>query len=201
MYCKFNISTGYDSFGVQLNDVANGTIENSEFTSNSAGLKVYMSKNCTIKNNTFTNNSINIDIFGSGTSGNSEFITVFNNDIKGISYAGIYIDHDTSNITVSANIMETGGIFLSYNSNTEEELVSHTIDATNTVHSKPIYYYSNQDGYLEASKFSNAGQVILVNCSYADVSNLNVSNTVLGLMLYYCDDIVVSNINASFSNK
>ena len=78
-------------------------------------------------------------------------------------------------------------------------LASHNIDNTNLVNGKPIYYYANEVN-LGASDFTNAGQVILVNCNDSSISNLNISYGPTGISLYYCNANNISG-NAVSSNK
>ncbi|MFX1291593.1 MAG: nitrous oxide reductase family maturation protein NosD, partial [Promethearchaeota archaeon] len=67
-------------------------------------------------------------------------------------------------------------------------LNSYNIDATNLVNGKPLYYYINQIN-LGPINFSNAGQVLLVNCSNPLISNLNLLS---GLVLHYCNNNTIS---------
>ena len=52
-----------------------------------------------------------------------------------------------------------------------QDLQSHYIDTTNLVNGKPLYYYKSEIE-LGPNNFSNAGQVILVNCNNSVISNL-----------------------------
>jgi parallel beta-helix repeat protein len=68
----------------------------------------------------------------------------------------------------------------------------HSIDIDNQVNGKHIYYYKNELD-LNLNNFSNAGQVILFNCSNAVIENLNLSFTSTGLQLISCNDCKVDN--------
>ena len=56
----------------------------------------------------------------------------------------------------------------------------HDIDTSNTVNGKPIYYYYNQIGITVPS---DAGQVIFINCSYCEISNLSIYKATDGISL------------------
>ena len=92
-----------------------------------------------------------------------------------------------SNNMLSGNLMDDCGLNIY---GTIEDVSSHTIDSTNLVNGKPLYYYVNKV-FLGPSDFANAGQVILASCSYSLISNISNSN-LLGISLYDCDNCNVS---------
>ncbi len=116
-----------------------------------------------------------------------------NNTISGnIAYNnnryGIYLSYSNKN-TISGNIMNKCGLGL-YGSDIKE-LSSHNIDTTNLVNGKPLYYYSNEVN-LEPNNFTNAGQVILANCTDSLISNVNISYCTTGISLFYCNTNTIS---------
>jgi parallel beta-helix repeat protein len=72
----------------------------------------------------------------------------------------------------------------------------HDIDTSNTANGKPIVYIKNKK-HVDVLK--NAGQVILVNCSYCKISNLVINNVTDTIHLFYSDYNIVENnkINGS----
>jgi parallel beta-helix repeat protein len=78
-----------------------------------------------------------------------------------------------------------------------EEISSNDIDTTNLVNGKPLYYYTNEV-HLGPDNFTNAGQVILVNCNDSLVSNLNISDSSIGISLHYCNN---NNISGNTANN
>ncbi|GAH98502.1 unnamed protein product, partial [marine sediment metagenome] len=64
------------------------------------------------------------------------------------------------NNSLSGNLMSLCGIIVS---GPLIKMASHSIDITNLVSNKPVYYFVNETG-LGSSNFTNAGQIILVNC-------------------------------------
>ena len=100
------------------------------------------------------------------------------------------------NNSLSGNIFIFSGIYM-YGS--LEELSSHIIDTTNLVNGNPLYFYANEIA-LDPLNFTNAGQVILVNCSDSQMENLNISQTMYAISLLYSNNITLSECNFS-SNK
>ncbi|MCK4614375.1 MAG: right-handed parallel beta-helix repeat-containing protein, partial [Thermoplasmata archaeon] len=81
------------------------------------------------------------------------------------------------------------GIYL-YGRNIEHHN-THTIDTSNTVNGRVIYYFSN---LTSGTIPSDAGQVILAKCSGITVSNLNLNQTCAGLILGFSHNCtIVSN--------
>lgn len=71
---------------------------------------------------------------------------------------------------------------------------THTIQ-NNHINGKPIYYYkNNHQGDIVPS---DAGQVILANCSNFTIENLNLTNSFYGIQLYYSshNNIMKNTIN------
>jgi parallel beta-helix repeat protein len=94
----------------------------------------------------------------------------------------------SSNNTLSGNLMNYCGIFLE---GSLVEMASHSIDNTNLVNNKPVYYYTNQIG-LGASSFTDAGQIILIDCNNSIISGLNLSNGTTGIHLGYSNNNTLS---------
>lgn len=108
------------------------------------------------------------------------------------------VDMEGFNHNYSGNILNNCGfVFL-----TEElaEASSHIVDTTNKVNDKIVYYYVNEIE-LNSYNFSNAGQIILVNCQNSTIHNLNFSNTIVGVYLLYSNNNTISNINSSFNSR
>lgn len=74
-------------------------------------------------------------------------------------------------------IIEGGFRFIIF---TIKEWTTHTVDPSNTVNGKPVYYWKNRNGGIVPS---GAGQVILANCSQVIVENQEFTNTSHGITL------------------
>ncbi len=68
----------------------------------------------------------------------------------------------------------------------------HTITPTNKVNGRPIYYYANQSNIQVPT---DAGQVILVNCSSTNASNLQLTNGSIGIEIYACNNTQIHGNN------
>ena len=171
-------SNGIDLFSCNNNTISGNTLNHNYFR----GIHLFSCNNNTISGNTLNNNWFGIYIVGD------------NNDITGnflnYNHYGIYL-YNSNNISLSGNIMNECGLALS---GSIEDLRSYCIDTTNLVNDKPLYYYANEVN-LDSSNFTNAGQVLLVNCNDSLISNLDVSYCTN--YYYYCN---YNNISGNTAN-
>ena len=118
--------------------------------------------------------------------------TISANTLNNNSNWGIYL-YNSQNNSLSGNIMNGCGLLIS---GSFEDLNSHDIDDTNLVNGKPLYYYVHEAS-LVPNNFTNAGQVLLVNCNDSLVSNLDISFTSNAVSMYYChnNNISVNTLN------
>jgi parallel beta-helix repeat protein len=100
-------------------------------------------------------------------------------------WGAIDIFYTDTGVTIQGNIMNKGGLEVYSNFET------HTVDITNLVNGRPLYYYTNEVN-LGPSDFLNAGQVILANCDNSEISNLNLSCGSVGLILFDCNNNEIS---------
>jgi parallel beta-helix repeat protein len=140
---------------------------------------------------------------------------VINNIID--DFEGIDISHST-NITISGNTISTqySGIRLSnsvlckisdnamidtgfdFNGWYLNQWATHDIDNSNTVNGDPIYYWKNKNA---GTVPSDAGQVILANCTYVIVEDLHITETYKGIILGHSDENLIRNNNASLNTE
>ncbi len=185
-----NIISKIDMEGIYLESSSspNNTISKNDITDGYYyGIYAYSSKNIIIENN-ITNCERGIRI---GQSNN----TIVKNRITNLEDIGIRISG--SNHTIKENSLDNCGFYVSASI---EELITITLDPTNTVHDKPLYYYTNKVR-LGSSNFLNAGQIILINCNDSLIANANVSYGSYGIFLDSCFNDTILNNNASYNNK
>jgi parallel beta-helix repeat protein len=189
---------------VYLVNCTNVTVSEQEITKTYVGIGLHYSNNNTIMNN-------NISFFeGSGIRLiRSDNNTILNNHISQEEYDSAGIDLFISDGNrISGNIISNGttGIEMAYSAeniienNTMKEngidiwgytdiyYNSHTIDVSNTVNGKPVYYWINR---TNESIPSDAGQVIIVECRDMIIENLNISNTTTAIKIGYCSNITI----------
>ncbi|MFX0075090.1 MAG: nitrous oxide reductase family maturation protein NosD, partial [Candidatus Hermodarchaeota archaeon] len=172
-----NTASFNDEYGIVINHCDNGTIKGNTVINNYRGIELYNSNNHTVSFNSANNNSYGINLYYSP--GN----IVSNNTLQK-NVLGINIDHTCENNIISGNALYECGIsFL----NPCWTFTALTIDDTNTVNGRKVYFYKNRIN-LRADSFTNAGQVILFNCSNSIISNLNTSYCTSGISLYYCEN-------------
>ncbi len=71
---------------------------------------------------------------------------------------------------------------------------SHNISTSNTVNGNPVYYYANTSSITVPS---DAGQVIIANCSDMTSNGLTFSNTTKAIDLAYTNDSIISSVSVS----
>ena len=204
--------TSYNA-GIRLTNVTNSQLIDNDCSSNAEGINLEYCNNNTISGNTVSDNHNGIKLWYSDNntiSGNTLSDNISN-------YAGILLETSSDNIisgntllrdgihsgtstnnTIFGNIMNECGIKLA--NYYLEEFDSITIDTTNLVNGKPLYYYTNEVN-LGPSDFLNAGQVILANCNDSVISNLNVPYTIRGISLHYCHNNEIVDIIANHNYK
>ncbi|MFX1394175.1 MAG: NosD domain-containing protein, partial [Promethearchaeota archaeon] len=189
-----NNNLSYNLCGIELwsscfNNIIENEIYHNYWGGNGIVLQVFSSYN----------NIINNSIYGEG---NGIFLSqsyncrIFNNNLFDITELGIEI-RNTNGTILSGNKMKGNGIFLDGDF---DQLTKFTIYTNNTVNGKPIYYYVNKTG-LGKENFTNAGQIILINCNNSLISDLNVSNSSIGISSYYSVNLRILNNTIFFSKK
>jgi len=157
--------------GVMINNVSDCNLSDNFFFFNFEAINLLNSP-C----NYILNNSISLNLISGVTLLNSS-LTVINDNIFGV-HGGINIVDNTSN---SSYIIE-GNVL--------------TKNITNLSTAKPIYYYENMNGITIPS---NAGEVILRNCSNFTLNNLILKDVDHGILLQSSNGILIS--NCTFSNN
>jgi parallel beta-helix repeat protein len=154
------------------------------------------------------NNSINDnEIFGTGNYGvyvrNSENNIFSNNTVSRTTEISMFLDHSQDNIIYDNYIL--GGIYI-YNA-LNESIINNTITQgiylqctndeldtltiiSNTVGEKPIYFWKNRNG---GTISSDAGQVILFNCTNIIIENLKIDSIFVGIDLAMSSHITIAN--------
>ena len=203
-----NNNVSGNEYGIRLHSSSNNIIANNTVSSNRMG-GIYLdhSDNNTVSNNTAWDNRYGIKL---GWSNNNKVTSniVFSNREDGIILhtTGSFVSNNTisnnldfgmrlyfsRNTTLRNNVMARDGIFL--HGDLPEEWNTHTIDTSNSVNGRPVYYWKNAVG---GTIPSDAGQVILANCTDVVVENLDVSNASLGIRLGFSSNNTVSNNKAS----
>ena len=174
-----NASSSLGDTGIKITS-NNNIVTCNTVSNNSYGFNIHSSRGNTITNNTVSNNSHGIWLVYSSSN------VITGNDACNNSY-GINLRYSSSN-NVTGNTFVNDGLFayLSYQNTVEN----------NTVNGKPLVYLEDTADTV----VTDAGQVILVNCTNITVENLNLSSTSVGLQLLKTEDSIISNNNVSNNN-
>jgi len=179
--------------------VINNSINNSIF-----GVEIGYSGSIECHNNTVTNSTaslftvlfsdyVNIsrNVISDGYQGlhitASDHINTSDNFISDNIETAIYI-HNSLNQIIKNNSMWNGSIYLT--GKNINEWNSHFIDTNNSVNNKPLYYLKDSSN---ACIPSNAGEVILANCSNISANGQNHNNTSVSINIGFSDNISISN--------
>ena len=159
----------YQVRGIWIFNSNQNDFSNNNLSKNGGGVFIIASSN-----NIFSNNEIGLsgDGFILANSSNNELTY---NTIDTCYRHGVHLSESFDNV-ITGNTFVTRGISFSEISG---GLGSQTIE-NNTINGKPIYYYSNMDG---VSVPSDAGQVILMNCTNFTIQSLTISEVDYGIQL------------------
>jgi len=115
----------------------------------------------------------------------SSDFTISGNTITSLDLT-IDIEYST-NAQISSNYLNTG---INIWGDSISHYNSHIITDDNTVNSRPLYYYKNtSDLSIESIVI---GQLILAGCQDCKISNLNISNGVVGILNAYCENSIIT---------
>jgi len=166
---------------------------------NQYGLKVLSTHNSIIKNNTLYNNRVGIQF------SSDDNVITDNKFINNTEY-GMVLDfrvwwedtHCENNI-ITDNSFYGCGLGVS-ESDIDDMTVMNLIDDTNLVNGKPLRFFVNETGVGSIIPVSVAGQIVLINCTDTYLEVMDVSNSSIGIIMSYCEDVRVWKINST-NNK
>lgn len=184
-------NSGYSPFadaGIYLEYCENVRITNCTLVNNVCGIKFEGSDNINISRNNISNNSLGISVY------HSDYSTITGNIILNNSHYAIQL-YGNNNF-LSGNLMDGYGLrLIGFN----EFIYSNTIDNTNLLKERPVYYYKYR-GNLGPGDFINAGQIFLAGCSNSLIANIDFPSGG-GISLFYSDNNVIENITVNHSYK
>ncbi len=171
------------SNGIEIDDSNDNILDNNNCNGRALyndGISLYNSHGNTLINNTCNDNDY-YGIFTDGSNGNIfENNTCLNNLRDGISLYWSLANVVKNNELVNCGLMIRG---------TEIDHFLHTIDHSNTINGKIIYYYRDRVGKTVPG---DAGAVILVNCSKFVIDGLVLNNGSTGIKLFKSSNVTIT---------
>lgn len=171
-------------YGIYLHHVVNGSIESSNISGGLAyGVYIFSQSrnisisNCNFEVSTHINPQYNIYVRDSSA------IALSGNTIASVSgYASWGVNlMSTDNVTMTGN--EFANCSTSMWGNELDHFNSHSISTDNTVNGRPIHYYRNTTG--TAIDGVAIGELIMANCTDISVSNLDLRDNDVSMILAY----------------
>jgi parallel beta-helix repeat protein len=150
-------------------------VRNNYIHSSYYGIWLQSSTNVEISGNVVCDCASGIQIWTSSK------ITVDDNLIFGNGELGGVAISSSVEVTFSANMLYDDGLYIV--GWTEEDYCSHIITADNTVNGKSLLYFNGMDGL--SIKGQSVGELIVVNSRNVWISDLEISDTDVGIQLAY----------------
>jgi len=184
-----NITMNHGS-GIVLTASSNNVLsDNTVKTNNWHGLWLDSSSSNLLSSNNITDNRYGIWLDNS--SSNTFAINRVTN-----SNNGIYLDCSPNN-TLSGNMMDGNRYNLGVQGDSLNDFMN-SIDASNTVVGKPVYYFVNQsDMVISPSAYPEIGYLSFVNCVNVTVKGLDLKSNLRGLLLAFTNDSKIADNNVA----
>ena len=160
--------------GITIHRSKNIEITSNKVYANVYGLSIANSRNILISNNRFIANSYDLYTY------NSTSLTISNNYFEG---GGLYIDRNINNVIINNEFKNTG-ISISG----DKVLYYKHEFKNNIVNGKPLLYIFNKSGTIAG----DIGMAIIVSSENVLIHNVSVSNTIVGIGLYFSSNIVIN---------
>jgi parallel beta-helix repeat protein len=179
----FEHNSPYSVFSYDSDD---NIYNNNTFNDSEYGLQLSFCDNNELLNNTITG-----DDYGAMLD-QSDSVRLENNTITETTYYGIGLSYSSSCNFQNNTFLQSS---IDISNGDQDTFSNQIIPTTNTVNSRPVYYYTNMN--LDNASFpldsGEAGEIILGNISYATVENQNLSDQNVGLLIGYSSNITVFN--------
>ena len=165
-------------------------IKNIEINETDVGIQAVYSTSLDFSGNNISSNNVIGLYLNEITDSNLTANTVSHNEIVGAFLQA------SSNMNISDNFFEHDGIFIL--GHEVQHYDSHSIPTNNMVNGRPIYYLVNMSG-LDFDVIP-VGQLILVNCTSVNASNLLLDDTSVGLEAISSEYINITSSQISNNN-
>jgi len=207
-----NNITNNDNYGIYLYLSLNNTISGNNVTNNRDGILLTYSSNNTISENKIT---ANYRYWGVRLESASNNNTISRNNMTNNDYALSLIDSSNNNIygnnmtnndygfwisgssnNLLANNLVDGSQYGFYVTGSELSHYLHSIETSNLVDGKPVYYLVSQQGLtINPSTHPQIGFLALVNSANITIEDLTLTKNYQGLLLAYTNNSKITNNN------
>jgi len=178
--------------GILLQFSANNSLVNNNVTNNANGILLeYRSSNNTLVGNTVSNNGFGIS-FSSCSNNSLAGNSVSDNEDYGIQIVA------SSNFVLSDNHMVTNKYDFMVGGSAAEDF-DHSIDTSNLVDGKPIYYVKGVSDMVYDSS-THAGIFYAINCHNITIKDLAFTNNGYGTFLWNTNNSKIQN-NIATNNR
>ncbi len=177
-----------DGKGIYISNVKSGTgkILNNTCIYNSYGTYIVNSSSLVIENNTYINNIYSIFI------DKSKFTTINNNTCINENLENLFLVDSQSSI-ITNNTLIGNGIYID---NLLEDYHTYTIK-NNSINGKKLgYFVDHQDLFIDKPDY---GQLIVINCTNAKISNQNISKITIGIYIQNSNNITLFNNTCTYN--
>ncbi len=189
----FNSGSEISLDGIMLENVNNSQLTGNNLSNLNWGIDLWHCGNNTISNNVIFNTSTGILIQWASWDN-----LVKNNNISqcisGIGIESFEMIAESRQNNITGNRLIQSGIDIV--ARTLSELLSNYISTSNTVNGGPVYYYVNEAG-LDASNFTDAGQILLYFVENSTINGFNLTKGTTPITINNAFNITVSNNNIS----
>jgi parallel beta-helix repeat protein len=196
---KNKIANNY--YGIYLSYSSNNSLFGNNITNNWGGIDLWNSKCNSLNRNNITNNDCGITLSGLGDWYGSSNNNIYGNTITNNSYYGVALWEYSNNNAINGNNITNNSYGIKvggssniisenmindnkYNLDVSGDLPSHSIDASNLVNGKPVYYLvSQKDLVINPATYPQIGYLALVDCANVTVEGLTLTNNGQGILI------------------
>ncbi len=185
-----NMTLTKNGHGVFFWSTNNSRIENINTSSNRVGIYFGSSRNNTLSNNYASSNDFGILLEYSRNN-------TLSNNYASLNLFGIWL-WASGNNTLNNNNM-TGNIYNFDISYLQDSDLNNSIDLTNIVDGKPIFYIKNGENTIFDSS-SNIGTLYCIRCNNVTVKNMTLTKNGHGVFFWVTNNSRIENINTSLNH-
>jgi parallel beta-helix repeat protein len=184
-------NTASDNYnGIWLSHSSYNTLTGNNCSGNDDGIVLRHSSNY----NTLTSNNASNNRYGISLWWSSNNNTLMGNNASNNDY-GIYLHRSSSN-ALTSNTM-SGNAYNFYLRGNADSHFNNTINMTNRVDGKPIYYIKDNSSGMVIDNTSNAGTIYCIRCDNVTIKDLNLARNRHGVYFWKTTNSSIENVSAS----